>query len=79
MQSEQWIRKQNQKGHIKSEQWDRKQNQKKRYQIRTMKLKMKPKSKAMYEAQTLTERAKKCKEMKAKKAPTQDEINEMVA
>ena len=35
--------------------------------------------KVMYEAQTLTECTKKCKEMKAKKAPTGDKINEMVA
>ena len=35
--------------------------------------------KAMYEVHTPMECTKKCKEMKAKKAPTQDEINEMVA
>ena len=34
--------------------------------------------KVMYEAQTLAEHAKKQKELKAKKAPTCDEINEMV-
>ena len=35
--------------------------------------------KMMNEAQTTTEHTKKCKEWKAKKAPTRDEINEMVA
>ena len=35
--------------------------------------------KAMYDAQNLVECAKKCKEMKAKKAPTCDKINKMVA
>ena len=34
--------------------------------------------KAMYDAQNLVERTKKCKEMKAKKAPTCNKINEMV-
>ena len=34
--------------------------------------------KVMYEVQTLAEHAKKQKEWKAKKAPTCDEINEMV-
>ena len=35
--------------------------------------------KEMYEAQALAEHSKKCKEMKAKKAPTHNKINEMVA
>ena len=35
--------------------------------------------KAMYDKQNLAEHAKKCKEMKAKKAPTHDKINKMVA
>ena len=35
--------------------------------------------KVMYEVQSPTEHTKKCKEMKAKKAPTQEEINKMVA
>ena len=35
--------------------------------------------KAMYNTQNPVERAKKCKEMKTKKAPTCNEINEMVA
>ena len=35
--------------------------------------------KAMYNMQNPVECTKKCKEMKAKKAPTCDEINEMVA
>ena len=35
--------------------------------------------KAMYDAQNPAERAKKCKEMKTKKAPSHDKINEMVA
>ena len=34
---------------------------------------------AMYKAQTPVECAKKCPEWKAKKAPSHDEINEMVA
>ena len=33
----------------------------------------------MYKVQTPAEHAKKCKEWKTKKAPTHDEINEMVA
>ena len=35
--------------------------------------------KAMYDMQNLVEHAKKCKQMKANKAPTHDKINEMVA
>ena len=35
--------------------------------------------KVMHDMQNLAECAKKCKEMKAKKAPTCDEINKMVA
>ena len=35
--------------------------------------------KAMYRVQTPTEHTKKCKEWKAKKAPTCNEINKMVA
>ena len=35
--------------------------------------------KVVYEAQTLTEHTKKCKEWKAKKAPTCNKINKMVA